>query len=127
MTLKRSEYPTERKLLYYQVYIIHSNEGKVSRLPVAGGDHVPVFKRRTEFVPISMAVSGDVLFVVSELNRDITKVTSNVFYYDICLSYRVRYYWGRVLNFDQSESRKHSFLASNWLKFETLPRKYRTL
>ena len=42
-------------------------------------------------------------------------------------SCRVRYFRGRVSNFDQSESRKHSFLASDWLKFETLPRKYRTL
>ena len=32
------------------------------------------------------------------------------------LSNRVRYYRGRVSNFDQSESRKHCFLASDWLK-----------
>ena len=38
---------------------------------------------------------------------------------------RVRYYRGRVSNFDQTESRKHCFLASDWLKFETLPRLYR--
>ena len=42
-------------------------------------------------------------------------------------SYRVRYFWGRVSNFDQSEARKQCFLASDWLKFEALPRKYRTL
>ena len=36
--------------------------------------------------------------------------------------YKARYY-----NFDQSEARKHCFLATDWLKFETLPRKYRTL
>ena len=27
-----------------------------------------------------------------------------------------------VTNFNQSEARKHCFLASDWLKFETLPR-----
>ena len=41
--------------------------------------------------------------------------------------HRVRYFRGRVTNFNQSEARKHSFLASDWLKFVTLPRKYRTL
>ena len=41
--------------------------------------------------------------------------------------YRVRYYRGRISNFDQSEARKHCFLASDWLKFVTLPRKYRAL
>ncbi|KAL5267736.1 hypothetical protein ACHWQZ_G004694 [Mnemiopsis leidyi] len=56
------------------VYIIHSNEGKITRLPVAGGDHVPAYRQRTEFVPISMAVYGDVLFVVSELNRAVTMI-----------------------------------------------------
>ena len=35
--------------------------------------------------------------------------------------YRVRNYRGRVSNFDQSEARKQCFLASDWLKFETLP------
>ena len=40
---------------------------------------------------------------------------------------RVRYIWGRVSNFHQSEARKDCFLASDWSKFETLPRKYRTL
>ena len=40
---------------------------------------------------------------------------------------RVRYFRGRVSNFNQSEARKHCFLASDWLTFETLPRKYRTL
>ena len=34
---------------------------------------------------------------------------------------------GRVPNFDQPEARKHCFLASDWLKFETLSRKYHTL
>ena len=41
--------------------------------------------------------------------------------------YKVRNYLGRVTNFDQSEARKQCFLASDRLKFETLPRKYRTL
>ena len=41
-----------------------------------------------------------------------------VFY---CIVYRVRNYRGRVTNFDQSEARKQCFLASDWLKFETLP------
>ena len=34
---------------------------------------------------------------------------------------RVRYNRERVSNFDLSESRKHCFLASDWLKFENLP------
>ena len=34
---------------------------------------------------------------------------------------------GRVSNFLQSEARKQCFLASDWLKFETLPQKYPTL
>ena len=37
------------------------------------------------------------------------------------------YYRLRVSNFNLSESRKQCFLASDWLKFETLPRKYPTL
>ena len=41
--------------------------------------------------------------------------------------YRVRYFRGRISNFNQSEARKHCFLVSDWLKFETLPRKYLTL
>ena len=40
---------------------------------------------------------------------------------------KVRYFWERVSNFNQPEARKYHFLASNWLKFVTLPRKYRTL
>ena len=40
---------------------------------------------------------------------------------------RVRNYRGRVSNFDQSEVRKQCFLASDWLKFESLPRQIRTL
>ena len=40
---------------------------------------------------------------------------------------RVRYYRGRVSNCDQSEARKQCFLDSDWSKFETLPRKFRTL
>ena len=31
---------------------------------------------------------------------------------------RVRNYRGRVSNFNQSEARKHCFLASDWSKFE---------
>ena len=38
-----------------------------------------------------------------------------------------RYFWGRVSNFNQSEARMHCFLVSDWLKFETIPRKYRIL
>ena len=40
---------------------------------------------------------------------------------------RVRNFRGRVSYFNQSEARKHPFLASDWLKYETLPRKFRTL
>ena len=43
------------------------------------------------------------------------------------LKFRVRYFRGRVSNFNLSEARKQGFIASDWLKFETLPRKYRTL
>ena len=38
----------------------------------------------------------------------------------------MRYFRGRVSNFNQPKARKHCFLTSDWLKFETLPRKYRT-
>ena len=41
--------------------------------------------------------------------------------------YRVRNFRGRVSYFNQSEARKGCFLASDWLKYETLPRKFRTL
>ena len=44
-----------------------------------------------------------------------------------CGLYRVRNFRGRVSNFNQSGARKQRFLASDWLKFVTLPRKYRTL
>ena len=39
----------------------------------------------------------------------------------IDLAYRVRNYRGRVSNFNQSEVRKHCFLAPDWSKFVTLP------
>ena len=42
-------------------------------------------------------------------------------------TYRALYFRGRVTNLNQSEARKQCFLASDWLKFETHPRKYRTL
>ena len=35
---------------------------------------------------------------------------------------RVRNFRGRVSYFNQSEARKGCFLASDWLKYETLPR-----
>ena len=40
---------------------------------------------------------------------------------------RARNFRGRVSHFNQSEARKQCFLASDWLKYETLPRKFRTL
>ena len=40
---------------------------------------------------------------------------------------RVRNFRGRVSHFNQSEARKQCFLASDWLKYKTLPRKFRTL
>ena len=40
---------------------------------------------------------------------------------------RVRHFRGGVSNFNQSEARKRSVLSSDWLKFVTLPQKYRTL
>ena len=43
------------------------------------------------------------------------------------INYRVRYFRGRIPKFNQSEARKRCFLSSYWLKFGTLPRKYRTL
>ena len=54
--------------------------------------------------------------------------TSSLFYHCLHLLYcnRVRYFRGKVSNFNQSEARKHCFLASDRLKFETLPQKYRT-
>ena len=45
----------------------------------------------------------------------------------IRFTYRVRNFRGRVSNFNQSEARKQCVLASDWLKFVTLPRKFRTL
>ena len=44
----------------------------------------------------------------------------------IISSYRVRNFRGRVSYFNQSEARKHCFLAYDWLKCETLPRKFST-
>ena len=38
---------------------------------------------------------------------------------------RAWYFWERVQNINQSEARKQCFLASDWLKFGTLPRKSR--
>ena len=38
---------------------------------------------------------------------------------------RVLYFRGSVSNFNQSLVRKQCFLASDWLKFETVPREYR--
>ena len=52
---------------------------------------------------------------------DIFKILYNI------TSYRVRNFRGRVSYFNQSDARKHCFLASDWLKYETLPRKFRTL
>ena len=40
---------------------------------------------------------------------------------------RVRYLWGRIRYFNQSEAIKQCCLDSDWLKFEDLPRNYRTL
>ena len=54
----------------------------------------------------------------------------NSFYTSLmCNNYTVRNNRGRVSNFNQSEARKHYSLASNsdWSKFVTLPRLYRTL
>ena len=43
------------------------------------------------------------------------------------MTYRVRNFWGRVSYLNQSEARKGCFLASDLLKYETLPRKFRAL
>ena len=53
--------------------------------------------------------------------------TRHVYSYDYVPPNRVRYFQGRVINFNQSEARKQCFLASDWLKLENLSRKYRTL
>ena len=65
----------------------------------------------TETGAATAAVGAEVLTVVAAVS----------------CSYRERNYRGRVSNFDQSEARKQCFLASDWLKFETLPRQFRTL
>ena len=52
---------------------------------------------------------------------------SHIEHSKICETSKVRYFRGRVSNFDQSEAMKQCFLASDWLKFVTLPQKYRTL
>ena len=51
----------------------------------------------------------------------------SIYFHITMKHYRVRNFRGRVSNFNQSEARKQCFLASDWLKFETLPRKFRTL
>ena len=40
-------------------------------------------------------------------------------------AYIVRYRWGRVPYFNQSEAVKHCFLAYDWMKYGTLPHQYR--
>ena len=45
----------------------------------------------------------------------------------LCNVYRVRYWWGRVLFFNQSEARKQCFKVYDWLRYGTLPHQYRTL
>ena len=46
-----------------------------------------------------------------------------------CISELIEYgiFGEGVSYFKQSEARKHCFLAFDWLKYETLPRKYHTL
>ena len=39
-------------------------------------------------------------------------------------TYKVKKFRGRVSHFNQSGARKQSFLTSDWLKCETLPRKF---
>ena len=46
---------------------------------------------------------------------------------DNTLSNESLVFLGRVPNFSLSDSRKQSFLATDWLKFGTLPQKCRTL
>ena len=40
---------------------------------------------------------------------------------------RIRYFRENVPNFNQLQARKHSFLASDWLRFGNLHQKYRIL
>ena len=65
----------------------------------------------------------------SETLSSAIQLTTLVFRHDTNLyrSNRVRNFRGRVSNFNKSKARKQCFLASDWLKFETLPRKFRTL
>ena len=84
------------------------------------------------------ATSTGMLYILLGYNLNLTRLhimyCVHVSYfielrYDLLLGYfnRVRYFRGRVTNLNQSEARQQCFLASDWLKFETLTRKYRTL
>ena len=80
-------------------------------------DHV-IRRRYVKVIMINIFDSRD-------LTRFFDKMMSDAIHN--CETYRVRYYRGRVSYFNQSEARKGCFLASDWLKYETLPRKFRTL
>ena len=60
----------------------------------------------------------EVIFVIYN-DFDLTQVNDQ-----LC---KEGYFRGRVLHFNLSEARRQHFLASDWLDFDTLPRKYRTL
>ena len=57
----------------------------------------------------------------------ICRLQRAAFFHLFTHKYRKRYFRGRVTNFNQSDARKYCFLSFDRSKFETLPRKYRTL
>ena len=52
--------------------------------------------------------------------RDVAKSKSR-FTYVFTLN-GVRYFWGRVPNFNPSEARKHFYLGSDWLNLKPFPK-----
>ena len=60
-------------------------------------------------------------WVVKDDFRNFRKIARQGKLRFISKSYRVQYFWGKVLYFDQSEAWKHLFLASDWSKYATLP------
>ena len=53
-----------------------------------------------------------------------TIVAGDFIFYTGAIINRVRNFRGRVSHFNQSEARKQCFLASDWLKYETLPENF---
>ena len=78
---------------------------------------------------VALRISECAILNFSSSGNKITCIITIILYYHNKYNgfiNRVRYFRRWVANFNQSEARKQCFLASDWLLFETLPRKYRT-